>query len=152
VVHAAVTGKNGDLFSLSDDKEPKNTAGRPALEVVKGSDITNICILIVRYFGGTLLGTGGLVKAYGDSTKGVLFLARTEELVSKSAFTVEVAYTQYEMVKKLLLSQGCTIKNEDFKTTIIITGNIPSSLCQQVQSQLIKLTNAQAVISFTPIF
>ena len=69
VVHAAVMGSQ---FSYSDDHEPKNTAGRPALEVLKGSGITNIIVLIIRYFGGTLLGTGGLVKAYGDSTKMVL--------------------------------------------------------------------------------
>ena len=49
----------------------KNTAGRPMLEVLKGSGITNIIVLVVRYFGGTLLGTGGLVKAYGDATKAV---------------------------------------------------------------------------------
>ena len=64
VVHAAVIGKAGTIYSSSDDKEPKNTAGRPALEVVKGSGITDIAVCIVRYFGGTLLGTGGLVKAY----------------------------------------------------------------------------------------
>lgn len=69
VVHAAVIGNE---FSFSDDKEPKNTAGRPAFEVVKGSGINNICVLIVRYFGGTLLGTGGLVHAYSDAVKLVL--------------------------------------------------------------------------------
>ena len=78
VVHAAVIGKAGTIYSSSDDKEPKNTAGRPALEVVKGSGITDIAVCIVRYFGGTLLGTGGLVKAYGDSAKEVLKIVPTE--------------------------------------------------------------------------
>ena len=59
VVHSAVVGKSGTLCSSSDDREPKNTAGRPSLEVLKGSGITNICVCTVRYFGGTLLGTGG---------------------------------------------------------------------------------------------
>ena len=63
VVHSAVVGKSGTLYSSSDDREPKNTAGRPSLEVLKGSGITDICVCTVRYFGGTLLGTGGLVKA-----------------------------------------------------------------------------------------
>jgi uncharacterized YigZ family protein len=77
VVHAAVIGERGDEFSYSDDREPKNTAGRPALEVLKGSGITNVAIFIVRYFGGTLLGTGGLVKAYGESAKKVLEILKT---------------------------------------------------------------------------
>jgi len=75
VVHAAVVGNE---FSFSDDKEPKNTAGRPAFEVLKGSGVNNICVLVVRYFGGTLLGTGGLVHAYGDSVKLVLSKITTD--------------------------------------------------------------------------
>src|SRR5690554_2814069 len=67
VVHAAIMGEQGSQFSYSDDHEPKNTAGRPVLEILKGSDITNILLMVVRYFGGTLLGTGGLVKAYGNA-------------------------------------------------------------------------------------
>ena len=86
VVHAAVIGPKGDLYSMSDDREPKNTAGRPALEVLKGSGVTNILVCIVRYFGGTLLGTGGLVKAYGDSTKEVLGVIKTEPLIAKVSF------------------------------------------------------------------
>ena len=89
VVHAAVMGNQ---FSFSDDHEPKNTAGRPALEVLKGSGITNIIVLIVRYFGGTLLGTGGLVKAYGDSAKLVLDGIETEDLVEKTDFRVTIGY------------------------------------------------------------
>ena len=69
VVHAAVIGKAGTEYSMSDDREPKNTAGRPALEVLKGSGITDIVICIVRYFGGTLLGTGGLVNAYKEDLR-----------------------------------------------------------------------------------
>ena len=72
VVHAAVVGRTGTLYSCSDDREPKNTAGRPALEVLKGSGLTDIIVCVVRYFGGTLLGTGGLVKAYQDSVKEAL--------------------------------------------------------------------------------
>ena len=66
VVHAAVWGDNCDRFSLSDDKEPKFTAGKPILNTLLGSKITNASLLVVRYFGGTLLGRGGLVHAYKD--------------------------------------------------------------------------------------
>src|SRR5574344_183749 len=69
VVHAFVTGTFGEVNGMSDDGEPAGTAGRPVLEVLKGSNITNVLLTVTRYFGGTLLGTGGLVKAYGDCAK-----------------------------------------------------------------------------------
>jgi uncharacterized YigZ family protein len=93
VVHAAVLGPKGDLYSYSDDHEPKNTAGRPALEVLKGSGVTNILVLVIRYFGGTLLGTGGLVKAYADSVKEVLKIIKTEPLIDKTSFHISMPIT-----------------------------------------------------------
>ena len=127
VVHAAVIGKAGTIYSSSDDKEPKNTAGRPALEVVKGSGITDIAVCIVRYFGGTLLGTGGLVKAYGDSAKEVLKIVPTEELIEKSEYRMILPYNAYTLIKRLLESVEATIDEENFDTMIEISGKLPSS-------------------------
>ncbi len=121
VVHAAVVGKAGTLYSSSDDKEPKNTAGRPALEVLKGSGVTNITVCIVRYFGGTLLGTGGLVKAYGDAVKAVLEKVKTEELKEKVAFSLTFAYSYYTQIKRLLEKFNAKTEREDFSTDINIT-------------------------------
>ena len=125
VVHAAVIGKSGSLYSSSDDKEPKNTAGRPALEVLKGSGITNITVCIVRYFGGTLLGTGGLVKAYGDSVKEVLKAVRTQELIERSTFSMTLPYPSYTLIKRLLDETEATVDKEDFSMEISISGQVP---------------------------
>ena len=125
VVHSAVVGKSGTLFSSSDDREPKNTAGRPSLEVLKGSGITNICVCTVRYFGGTLLGTGGLVKAYGDSTKEVLKIVKTEELIERESFTAVLQYDHYTLAKRLLDETTATDITEDFGVGITIKGKIP---------------------------
>ena len=125
VVHSAVVGDSGTMFSSSDDKEPKNTAGRPSLEVLKGSGITNITVCTIRYFGGTLLGTGGLVKAYGDSTKEVLKIVRTEELIERIDFAVLLPYELYNRVKRFLDESGATLLKESFETGIRITGQIP---------------------------
>ena len=81
IVQAFVLGARGDEFGMSDNHEPKNTAGRPALEVLKGSELTNILVLIVRYFGGTKLGTGGLVKAYTEAVQAVIAELPSERLV-----------------------------------------------------------------------
>ncbi len=151
VVHAAVVGKQGSLFSSSDDKEPKNTAGRPVLEVVKGSGITDICVLVVRYFGGTLLGTGGLVSAYGDSAKGVIALCRTEEQVRKSSFSLLVSYNQYKPVRMLLDSVGAQVDGESFETDVTISGTIASSQERKLSDSLTELTGAQALVSFKTI-
>ena len=138
VVHAAVVGNQ---FSFSDDREPKNTAGRPAFEVLKGSGISNICVMVVRYFGGTLLGTGGLVKAYGDSVKNVLQVAQTEEYVEKSCFEIKIPYTMYENVKRLLTSLDATIDHEDFQSDVVINGLVPISNQDSLQAGLSELSN-----------
>ncbi len=145
VVHAAVMGNQ---FSFSDDHEPKNTAGRPALEVLKGSGITNIIVLIIRYFGGTLLGTGGLVKAYGDSTKLVLDGIITEELVEKSSFSLIIGYEMYESTKRLLASVAADSIKEDFGTEIVITGTIPVSNKDALTSQISNLSNGKRSVAF----
>ncbi len=127
VVHAAVVGDKGTLYSSSDDKEPKNTAGRPSLEVLKGSGITNITVCTIRYFGGTLLGTGGLVKAYGDSTKEVLKAVKTEELIERAPFSIMLPYELYNRVKRAIEDAEATSINETFDVGISIKGQIPLS-------------------------
>ena len=145
VVHAAVMGSQ---FSFSDDHEPKNTAGRPALEVLKGSGITNIIVLIIRYFGGTLLGTGGLVKAYGDSTKMVLDGIATEELVEKARFSLTIGYEMYESVKRILGVLKADSVTEDFATEISISGQIPISEKESLVSRISDLSNGRRTVLF----
>ena len=145
VVHAAVMGNQ---FSFSDDHEPKNTAGRPALEVLKGSGITNIIVLIIRYFGGTLLGTGGLVKAYGDSTKLVLDGIETEELVEKTTFSLTVGYEMYENTKRILSAVNADSLKEDFGTEIKISGQIPATEKDNLSSRISDLSNGKRSVFF----
>ncbi len=149
VVHAAVVGESGDEFSYSDDREPKNTAGRPALEVLKGSGITNVAIFIVRYFGGTLLGTGGLVKAYGDSARGVLEILKTEELIEKCSFSITTSYNLYEPIKKVLIEANATISDEQFATDVVIEGMIASTEKEEVANAITELSNGRDHILFS---
>ncbi len=143
VVHAAVMGNQ---FSFSDDHEPKNTAGRPVFEVVKGSGITNIIVLVVRYFGGTLLGTGGLVKAYGDSAKAVLDGIETEELVQKTRFSMEIGYELYESMKRLLASLDAVVDKEDFGTTIVLGGSVPADALDKLRACVADTTNGRCKV------
>ena len=148
VVHSAVVGKSGTLFSSSDDREPKNTAGRPSLEVLKGSGITNICVCTVRYFGGTLLGTGGLVKAYGDSTKEVLKIVQTEELIERESFTAVMQYDHYTLAKRLLDETTATDITEDFGVGITIKGKIPLSMHDILQKGFQNIGQGRIQLTF----
>lgn len=149
VVHAAVVGPDGQQLSYSDDKEPKNTAGRPAVEVLKGSGVTDILVLIIRYFGGTLLGTGGLVKAYGESVKEVLKIAQAEELIDKSSFSLTIPYNLYELTKIALNEVDSAIEAEEFTTDVTITGSVPSANADALQSAIAHLTNGSVTVNFT---
>lgn len=124
VVHAFSVGLKSETFGMSDDGEPSGTAGRPVLDVLKGSGITNILLTVTRYFGGTLLGTGGLVRAYSESAKEVLSICKAEPYVEKSSFSFSCGYDLYQTVKHLF--EGFNISNltENFGTDISVKGEI----------------------------
>ncbi len=147
VVHASVIGKSGTMYSSSDDREPKNTAGRPALEVVKGSGITNITVCIVRYFGGTLLGTGGLVKAYGDSAKEVLKAVHTESLIERVGYSMTLPYPSYTLIKRLLETVKASIEKEDFSMEIRISGQVPEENAEALKSGTDDIGQGRIILS-----
>lgn len=126
VVHAFVLGLSGEILGMSDDGEPSGTAGRPALDVLKGSGCTNLVLTVTRWFGGILLGTGGLVKAYGDGAKQVLLVAEKlsafEEYVEKKEFSFAADYTSYQVIKRILESFTVSELTEEFGTDVKVSG------------------------------
>lgn len=127
VVHAFICGKQAELMGMSDDGEPGGTAGRPVLDVLKGRDVTNIMLTVTRWFGGTLLGTGGLVHAYGDSAKLVLEAADFEALVERRGFSFTADYALYQLLKKLLERFPVTGVTENFGEAVRVSGMIESA-------------------------
>lgn len=149
VVHAFVIGSSGEILGCSDDGEPSGTAGHPALAVLKGSCITGVMLTITRWFGGTLLGTGGLVKAYTESAKAVLLTAKTECLIEKYNFEIICQYPNYEFIKIHFGDLAIDVKSIDFTEVVTIRGSIPvenkNALCEFIKnacngSQKIKLS------------
>ena len=124
VVHAFSVGLKSETFGMSDDGEPSGTAGRPVLDVLKGSGITNILLTVTRYFGGTLLGTGGLVHAYSESAKEVLAICKAESYVEKSSFSFSCGYDLYQTVKHLFGGFNISNLTESFGTDISVKGEI----------------------------
>lgn len=116
--HVVYAFSHGDernrQFGMSDDGEPRNTAGRPALEVLRGSGVTNVLVTVVRYFGGTKLGSGGLVHAYSDGAKLALESLPTRELVDEVEETLTLPYALLEPVKSAIEENGGRIVSESF--------------------------------------
>ena len=137
VCHCFISGLKAEACGMSDDGEHSGTAGRPMLDVLKGSGITNILVTVTRYFGGTLLGTGGLVKAYGDSVKEVLTLCQTEEYIERSNFSFECDWSIYETVKHKIEVFHISDLKEEFASGVKLTGRIYSSEFNELK-ELIK--------------
>lgn len=99
---AYVLGVNAETAKSSDDGEPQGTAGHPMLDILKGNNLTNCIAIVTRYFGGTLLGTGGLVRAYSDSLKAAIANAKTSELLNAYKVSFEINYDDYGKVENLV--------------------------------------------------
>jgi uncharacterized YigZ family protein len=109
------------LAHCSDDGEPSGTAGRPALAVLQGSGLGDIAVIVTRYFGGTKLGTGGLVRAYTDAVKAVLEILPLAEKVPTHTAMIVIPYALYEQSKLMIQDQQGKILNEEFSAEITIT-------------------------------
>ena len=131
VVHAFMLGKAGEVMGMSDDGEPSGTAGRPVLDVLRGSGATDIMLTVTRWFGGTLLGTGGLVKAYGGAAKELLSQCQEsgalEEYVPKKEFSFECDYALYKSVKRAFDEFSIDALSEDYSDKVCVKGRIPKS-------------------------
>ena len=133
-------------MGMSDDGEPSGTSGKPALEVLKGRGITNVMLTIVRYFGGTKLGTGGLVKAYSEAAAGALDALKTRPLIKYRAFEISADYHFYRPLKKIAAGCECLVDNEAFGTAVEISGRVPAGNAGKLSESVTEASSGRAVI------
>lgn len=151
VVHAFITGEaNSQVQGSSDDGEPKGTAGRPVLEVLKGGNFTNILLTVVRYHGGINLGTGGLVRAYTDSSREALKDLPRKPLRREAGFRVEIPYPLYEQVKSFLAARGGTVIEETFGTMVLVTGAVPAERYRELADFLAGISSGAIELPQAP--
>lgn len=118
-VFAFRAGYGGSITEgMSDDGEPKGTAGRPALTVLRGADVGDVVLVITRYFGGTKLGTGGLVRAYTQAAQEALDALPRAERVEHRLGELVVPYALYEPVRRLVDETGGEISESDFGSEV----------------------------------
>jgi uncharacterized YigZ family protein len=135
-----IGGGNTVTEYFSDDGEPSGTAGKPALAVLRGSRLGDVAVVITRYFGGTLLGTGGLVKAYTESTQMVVNAVGRGRRVPVHVAMAAIPYNLLERVRLLVTRQGGEILGEDFAADITMVLQFPIDSFDAFQNELRELS------------
>jgi uncharacterized YigZ family protein len=143
-VYAFIVGFGASVIEgMSDDGEPAGTAGPPTLAVLRGARIGDVALVTSRYFGGTKLGTGGLVHAYGQAARGAIAALKTEEKISRKIIGVEIPYHLYERVKRLAGEYAADIQDEDFATAVLLVIRIPEDHLPAFSAYLLDLSAGQ---------
>ena len=115
---------------FSDDGEPHGTAGKPVLEILKSSGIKNAALIVVRYFGGILLGTGGLVRAYTAAASLAVESAEKYKIFEGDEYSVSLSYGDYDRFAFLLKEAGAGIESTDFKDSVTVRFSVASNKAQ----------------------
>ncbi len=137
----------GQTYRFSDDGEPASTAGKPILAAIDGQNFDLTMVVVTRYFGGTKLGVGGLVRAYGGSTARCLQNAQSEEIIALRQGIIRAPFTHTGAVHKLLAESQATRLSETFDSDgFILTLEIAEKNWQSMISKLQNITRGQATI------
>lgn len=144
---AFVIGSRGELTRCSDDGEPSGTAGRPMLEVLTGSGIRNIAVVVTRYFGGVLLGTGGLVRAYTQAVQEGIEACETAWVKYCVRYALEVAYTEVGKVQYLLAMPGIMVENSEYTDKVTFTFVVAETESKKLEKELTEGTNGRLVLT-----
>lgn len=134
-------------LGMSDDGEPSGTAGKPALAVLRGSGLGDAAVVVTRYFGGTLLGTGGLVRAYADAVRAVLDVLPQTEKIERRAVAIRIDYAQYEPVKRLIAAHSGAVLHETFAADVALILQFAVDDLPTFRAALVDLTAGQAIIN-----
>ena len=143
---AFVIGSRGELTRCSDDGEPGGTAGRPMLEVLLGEGIRNAAVVVTRYFGGTLLGTGGLVRAYTQAVKEGLKACRIGVMSYGCEVSVSTDYNGIGKILYLLGQRGIEPVESAYTDTVALKLLIPYGLFEELQKDMVEATNGKVTI------
>jgi uncharacterized YigZ family protein len=135
----------GKLEKSSDDGEPQGTGGRPVLDVLQYRNIWDVVVVIIRYFGGILLGAGGLTRAYGGTARQLMDNASIHHLVPHIIYEVEATYDRYEPLKYWFKQFSWAIAQEEFMATVKVQVYIPWNEREQFNQWLEEFTQSQVV-------
>ena len=137
--------REGQLKRYSDDGEPQGTAGVPALDVLEREDLVDVCVVVTRYFGGILLGGGGLIRAYGHGAKIAVDAAVIKHMRPCTRFSLECGYEWYGKLEHLLPRFETVVESTDFGAVVRMQLYLPTEQVGGFQKALTDLTSAMVV-------
>lgn len=143
---AYVIGEQFQIQRCSDDGEPSGTAGKPMLDVLLGEEIHNVAVVVTRYFGGTLLGTGGLVRAYSGAVKEGLIASKVITKMHGQKLLVQTDYTGLGKIQYILGQRGLKILNSTYTDRVELEVLLPEEETAIVMNEITEGTNGQAVL------
>ena len=143
---AFTLGENHEITRCSDDGEPSKTAGRPMLDVLLTEDVVNVCVVVTRYFGGTLLGTGGLVRAYQKATKAGLMQSTLIEQIYATKIKIGTDYNGIGKIQYIIGQAGIDTVDTEYTDCVTITVLVPPSEHSSFVKKVIEATSDQANI------
>lgn len=145
---AFVIGKRQELTRCSDDGEPAGTAGRPMLDVLLKENIHNVAVVVTRYFGGVLLGTGGLVRAYQQATKAGLSASEIIEKKDGAVLFIRTDYTGIGRLQYLFAQEKITVMDTAYEADVLVKAVIPENDKKRIEKTIIEQTNGTAKLEW----
>jgi len=145
---AFVIGDHHEISRCSDDGEPAQTAGRPMLDVLLKEDIHNVAVVVTRYFGGTLLGTGGLVRAYQKATQEGLAASTIIDKLPGRKLTIGTDYTGLGKIQYIIGKENLTTIDTVYTDNVEIIVMVPSEMQQKIEKDVTEATSGNARISW----
>ena len=135
--------RENNIQRSSDDGEPSGTAGVPVLDVLLKENLVDICVVVTRYFGGTLLGAGGLIRAYSHGSKIAVESGNIITMAPCKIMSCLVDYSFYDRMNILLTEFNANVENSDFADKINITFSLKADLVEELNSRLIEISNGK---------
>lgn len=145
--YAYVLGANNELMRFSDDGEPSGTAGKPILEVLTARGIHNCLIIVTRYFGGTLLGTGGLVRAYQKSSIDAVDNSILARRTKGSRITISTDYSSAGKIQYAAQQNGWMLTDTIYAADVSLVIEVPMPERERVVKEAVQITSGKAVIN-----
>ena len=144
-VYAYVLRENSTM-RFTDDREPQGTAGMPVLDIIRKNGCTDVCIVVTRYFGGTLLGTGGLVRAYTSAALGALEAAEIIRYDIYTELEIAVSYSDYGKITSILSEIGFRTESTEYDVGVRVGGSIVKSELDRLKNTLVEATAGRVEI------
>ena len=140
--------REGNIMRYSDDGEPQGTAGMPILEVLRHENLVDVCCVVTRYFGGILLGTGGLVRAYTKGAQVAVAAAGVQQMSMFSVLLIACPYNLSGIVQQVLVAQDCTVEEIEYGADVTLTAAQPAGRLEELNQALANATagTVQAVV------